>query len=78
MPQNARLEEGHDLRDLVRNALARNPYLTGRDLRVEFEHSDVIIRGAVRTWYHKQVAQESVRRIDGIGAIRNELQVVDA
>ena len=78
MPQNLRVEAGHDLLDLVRTTLASNPYLSGRDLVIECEQGNVVIRGAVRSWYHKQVAQESVRRIRGISGIRNELEVVGA
>jgi osmotically-inducible protein OsmY len=75
MPQNLRLEDGHDLCDLVRSTIANNPYL-GRHLRVDVHERDVILRGAVRSWYHKQIAQESLRRIHGIGAIHNKLEVV--
>jgi osmotically-inducible protein OsmY len=78
MPQTLQFDPSHQVRDLVRNTLARNPHFNGRELRVEFDQSDVIIRGAVRSYYQKQIAQESVRRISGIGAIRNELEVINA
>lgn len=78
MPQTLHLDSSHDLRDLVRSVLARNPYFVGRDLRVDFDQRDVILRGAVRSYHQKQIAQESLRRIDGVGAIRNELEVVGA
>lgn len=78
MPQHVHADPPHDLCDLVRGVLARNPCLAGRDLRIEFDQRDVILRGSVGSYYHKQVAQESVRRITGIGSIRNELEVVGA
>jgi len=78
MPQTLQFDPSHEVRDLVRSTLARNPHFNGQDLRVEFDESDVIIRGAVRSYYQKQIAQESVRRISGIGAIRNELEVIGA
>ncbi|MBA3312242.1 MAG: BON domain-containing protein [Planctomycetaceae bacterium] len=78
MPQTLQFDQTHEVRDLVRNTLARNPHFNGRDLRVDFDQHDVIIRGAVKSYYQKQIAQESVRRITGIGAIRNELEVVSA
>ena len=78
MPQNVCVDPPHELRDLVRDALARNPYFVGRDLRVEFDQRGVILKGAVGSYYQKQVAQESLRRIHGVGAIRNELEVVVA
>jgi osmotically-inducible protein OsmY len=76
MPQHRHLEPSHDLRELVYSVLARNPHLIGDRLRVEFERGSITLRGAVRSWYHKQVAQESIRRIEGVDAIRNELEVV--
>lgn len=76
MPQLVQIDPPHDLRDLVRDVLARNPYFVGRNLRVDFDRRDVILRGAVGSYYQKQVAQESIRRIDGLGSIRNELEVV--
>jgi osmotically-inducible protein OsmY len=79
MPQNTlHIDPSHEVRDLVRGVLARSPYFNGREVRVEFDRQEVILRGAVRSYYHKQVAQESVRRIGGVGAIRNELEVVGA
>ena len=78
MSRYAHLDPAHDLRDLVRGVLARNPYFIGRDLRVDFDQQEVILRGAVGSYYQKQVAQESIRRINGVGAIRNELEVVGA
>ena len=78
MPQNLSIDPPHDLRDLVRGALDRNPYFVGRDVRVEFDQRDVILRGAVGSYYQKQVAKESLRRISGVGAIRNELEVIVA
>ena len=78
MSQQMLLEQPTELRDLVRNTLARSPHFIGRDLRVDLEHRDVILRGAVSTYYQKQVAQESVRKIAGVGSIRNELEVVGA
>lgn len=78
MSQLATLDGSHELKDRVRRTLARNPYFNGRDLRIEVQQSDVILRGAVKSYYHKQVAQESLRAIDGLGCIRNELDVISA
>jgi len=78
MPPHVHLDSPHDLRDLVRGVLSRNPYFVGRDLRIEFDQRDVILRGAVGTYYQKQIAQESLRRISGLGTIRNELEVAGA
>ncbi len=57
------------------SALAANPHLPGR--RVEFEalQGKVVLRGVVRTYYQKQMAQETLRRIEGVQHIENLLQV---
>jgi osmotically-inducible protein OsmY len=59
----------------VHHALRRNPYLTHRQLRCETEQGRVVLRGVVGTYYQKQMAQETLRRIDGVSEIANELEV---
>ncbi len=63
------------LGDRVLTALERNPYIGRRALRLETEHGRVVLRGVVRTFFQKQMAQETVRRIDGVEEIHNELEV---
>jgi osmotically-inducible protein OsmY len=64
------------LNDRVLTALERNPYLSGRQLRFETDHGRITLRGVVRSYFQKQMAQEAVRRIDGVQEIHNELEVV--
>jgi len=64
------------LNDRVLSALARNPYLAGRQLRFETDHGRITLQGVVRSYFQKQMAQEAIRRIDGIQEIHNELEVV--
>ncbi len=66
------------LADRVDNALVTNPYLTGRTLRFETDGGRIILRGRVGTWYQKQMAQELVRRVEGVEVIDNCLEVVGA
>jgi osmotically-inducible protein OsmY len=63
------------LNDLVHTALQRSPYLAGRNLRFEAEQGRVTLRGVVKTYYQKQIAQEVLRRVDGVQEISNELEV---
>ena len=56
-------------------ALTKNPYLFGRTLRFETDEGRVTLRGEVRSYFQKQMAQEALRRIDGVSEIRNELEV---
>lgn len=63
------------LGDLVNSAIEANPYLAGRKLRFETEGGRVVLKGTVGTFFQKQMAQESLRHIAGIGEIENELEV---
>lgn len=63
------------LRERVQIALKRNPYLAGRNVRFEAEHGLIKLRGVVRSYYQKQMAQEAIRRIEGVQEVLNELEV---
>lgn len=67
-----------DLKEIVEVALARSTSLAGRNLRFEVHENGVVLRGVVRSYYHKQLAQESLRTISGVSRITNELEVVSA
>lgn len=75
------VEEGHssrqyELREIVEAALARSVHLSGRNLRFEVHEDGLVLRGVVRSYYHKQLAQESLKTISGLPRIRNEIEVV--
>ena len=59
----------------VLTALEQNPHITRRNLRFETEQGRVTLRGVVGTYYQKQMAQEAVRRVEGVEEITNELEV---
>jgi osmotically-inducible protein OsmY len=61
--------------DLIHSAIATNPYLAGRKLRYEAESGRVVLQGTVSTYFQKQMAQEALRRIDGVCEIENQLEV---
>jgi len=67
----------NDLRGIVESALARSPYLSGKNLRFEFHEEGVVLRGVVRSYYQKQLAQESLKSIAGLPRIQNEIEVVN-
>ena len=64
------------LDDRVMSALDRNPYLSRRTLRFETQEGRVILRGEVSTFFQKQMAQESLKQVEGIDEISNELEVI--
>lgn len=59
----------------VHHALNESPYLVRRKLRFETSEGRVVLRGTVASYFQKQMAQEALRRIDGIEAIENQLEV---
>lgn len=63
------------LEDRVLTALNRNPHIPGRSLRFETDSGRVTLRGVVRSYFQKQMAQEAIRRVDGVDEICNELEV---
>ncbi len=63
------------LSDRVLTALEQNPYIARRKLRFETEEGRVTLRGVVGSYFQKQMAQESLRNVDGIDEISNELEV---
>ena len=63
------------LDDRVSTALERNPYLARRNLRFETSSGRVVLRGVVESYFQKQMAQEAVRRVEGVHEIANELEV---
>jgi osmotically-inducible protein OsmY len=44
-------------------------------VRIEAEDGRVVLKGSVRSFFEKQMAQEAIRRIDGVQLIDNMLEV---
>ncbi len=63
------------LHEQVLTALRENPHLRGRSLRFETHERRVTLRGQVTSWYQKQMAQETLLRLDGIDEVDNHLEV---
>jgi osmotically-inducible protein OsmY len=66
----------HDLLEMVETTLARTLCLAGRNLRFEIHEDGVVLRGTVRSYYQKQLAQESLKSISGVNRIHNEIEVI--
>ncbi len=64
------------LDDRVNLALQTAPHLAGRKLRSHARDGHVVLHGSVNSFFEKQMAQEVVRRIDGVQRIANELTVI--
>ena len=67
------------LEEQVHSALAQSPYLSRRlfrrELHCEAQAGRVTLRGVVSSYFHKQMAQETLRRVDGVEEIENLLEV---
>ncbi len=72
------VESGHSLNESVGHALTRHPHLVGRRVRYEIVDRNVVLTGRVQTYFQKQMAQETLRKIAGISRIVNDLEVVSA
>ena len=63
------------LEDRIHLALRHNPHIGSKNLRFEAEEGRVTLRGVVRSYYQKQMAQEALRYVDGVREIANDLEV---
>ncbi len=63
------------LDDQVLTALEQSPFVSKRNLNFETQEGRVTLRGVVETYYQKQMAQESLRDVQGVDEISNELEV---
>lgn len=55
--------------------LRSNPHISHRNLRFEANQGQVVLRGTVRSYYQKLMAQEALLSVEGVEAIENQLEV---
>jgi osmotically-inducible protein OsmY len=60
----------------IDQAIQANPYVKGRTLRFETDGSRVVLQGSVMSYFQKQMAQEAVRRVEGVEQVENCLEVM--
>jgi len=59
-----------EIQPRAQDALAASPVVALRDLKVDLTDNVLMIRGAVTSFYHKQLAQEAVRAVaEGIAVV---------
>ena len=59
----------------IHDALITNPHVPSHRVRVEATEGRVVLKGDVSSFFQKQMAQECIRRLDGVQRIDNLLQV---
>ena len=70
------IHAAHKLHDEIHFQIQRDLSAFGRNVSFEFNDSGVVLSGVVGSYYQKQMAQESLRRIEGLSRIDNRIQVV--
>jgi hypothetical protein len=60
---------------VLRSAMRRSPYRALHELVCDVEEGGLVLRGIVRTWYLKQLAQEIARKCLSSGRFVNAIEV---
>ena len=60
----------------VQTAIIHHPHLDGRKISYSTSGKNVVIQGKAKSFYEKQMAQELLRTIEGVGKIENKIVVV--
>ncbi|HEY6565446.1 MAG TPA: BON domain-containing protein [Pirellulaceae bacterium] len=64
------------LLDRIDHALRRTTQLTRHKFQFETSDGHVVVKGIVKSYFQKQMAQEVIRRVDGVDRVENRLEVV--
>lgn len=59
----------------VESAIQQSPYLSNKQMRIEALNGVIRLEGAVNSFFQKQMAQELLRRVDGVERVDNRLTV---
>lgn len=59
----------------INHALKGSPHFLGSEVVGTHDEGIVVLQGRVETFYHKQVAQELLRKLDGVERVVNLLEV---
>jgi hypothetical protein len=70
----------HRIEYVAHMALDRSLHFRGRASRFKFDSSEdtLVVRGSVPSYYLKQVLQETLKTLDGVGRVENCVEVVSA
>lgn len=63
------------LANLASQVIVRHPHLHQRQVFLRADNGHVVLKGRVKSFFEKQMAQEALRTIDGIRTIDNQLVV---
>jgi len=66
------------IEEAAKASLRESPYRVFAAVSCECRQGVLLLRGCVSTFYHKQVAQETAARVDGVTQVVNEIEVAAA
>jgi osmotically-inducible protein OsmY len=69
------VDDSQDVVKSVQKSLEERGYHVLRTVSFCYERGVLILRGRLPTYFHKQLAQEAVRRIEGMAQIVNQIEV---
>ncbi len=75
VPTQAPTQAVSPLTEKLRSVLSHSHFLSPRQVQIETTGGNVRLEGTVGSFYQKQMAQEIVRRVDGVETVENQLQV---
>ena len=64
-----------ELLERVDSAIKGNPHLTRHQVFCQEEAGIVVLHGRVGSFFQKQMAQETLKRLEGVEKVINELEV---
>ena len=64
-----------EIQSRINHALQGSPHFLGTEVIGTHDEGVVVLQGRVDTFYHKQVAQELLRKLDGVERVVNLLEV---
>ena len=65
----------NSLASQIADAISSSPHVAGAGLTYETHQGHVILKGTVGSYFQKQMAQEALRRVEGLTQIDNEVEV---
>jgi osmotically-inducible protein OsmY len=72
----SRVDGSEEVIQCVRKSLGESAYHVLRTVSFCYERGVLFLRGQLPTYFHKQLAQEAVRRILGVTRIVNQIEVM--
>ncbi len=66
----------HDAAQTAEDRLQAGPYFALRSVAVSFHEGVLVLHGRVTSFFYKQMAQETVRKIEGVVRVLNEVNVI--